>query len=315
MQYGLTNTSWADFTASAADGKMVTEHTVTLTGLTPLTVYYFVVGSQDPDGNGPLVNANSTNPSAVKRSFATLEFVDEAAPVISNVTMAFATDKTVLITWTTDEPANSLVQHGLVTNIWGSYAYRESDAEMKTEHSVTITGLQPLTQYFFQIASTDAKGNGPDYNFNDTNPSAEGTFTTDEFPDTEAPQIAGDVKITVNVADKTAVVTWTTPDEPGNSQVQYDITSQGWGRYAFAENDADFLRSHSVTLTDLEMDVIYYIRVSSVDASGNNYATADNDLNPSLEYNFRLDYQVPDPGDPSKEGEKAEATCFIRSLF
>lgn len=326
VQYGLSGATWSDLTSSTSDGTMTTKHSVTLTDLAPSTRYHFAVGSQDAAGNGPLVNPNATNPSVVS-SFTTEAEADTVAPVISNVFMSFATDTTALITWITDEPANSLVQYGtemMISSEWGSYPYAESDADMQNEHSVTITNLQPGTHYVFRIASTDANGNGPTYNPSPSNnPYIEGSFTTNVFPDTEAPQIAGDVSIVVNVAAMSAVVTWTTPDEPGNSQVQYDVISQGWGGYAFSENDAEMVRAHSVTLTNLRVDTIYYVRVSSVDASGNNHAASNTDLNPSLEYNFILESPPPSPdapdlpGSPNTPAEQASgedvATCFIQS--
>jgi phosphodiesterase/alkaline phosphatase D-like protein len=314
VQYGTSGISWQTLNSSASDGNMVTQHSVTLTNLSPTTTYSYAVGSQDAQGNGPLVNGNGTNPSAIL-SFTTKATIDMAAPVISNMKMTFATDTTALITWTTDEPANSLAPYGLSTGEWANYDYSESDVDMKTEHSITITNLQPGTHYYFRIASTDAKGNGPTYNSNGTNPSVEGQFTTHVFPDTEAPQISEDVNIVVNSAERTALVTWQTPDEPGNSQVQYDTTSSNWGGYAFAENDAEFNRFHSVTLTNLEVDTIYYVRASSVDASGNNYDIEQDDKNPSNEYNFYLEV-IPEPEpnpEPIQQVPEEFATCFIHS--
>ena len=174
VQYGTSGTNWQTLTSSASDGDMVTQHSVTLTNLSPTTTYSYMVGSQDQEGNGPLVNGNGTNPSAVQ-TFTTTATIDTAAPEISNMEMTFATDTTALITWTTNEPANSLAQYGLATGEWDDYDYSESDADMKTEHSITITNLQPGTQYYFRIASTDAKGNGPTYNSNASNPSPRGS--------------------------------------------------------------------------------------------------------------------------------------------
>ncbi len=321
VQYGTSGTSWQTLTSSASNGDMVTEHSVTLTNLSPTTTYFFSVGSQDQEGNGPLVNANATNPSSV-RSFLTLATVDTAAPAISNMQMTFATDTTALITWNTDEPANTLVKYGTISSdTWDGYAYEESDADMQTVHSITITNLQPGTQYVFRIGSTDAKGNGPTHNeVLGMNPSLEGQFTTNAFPDTEAPQIAGSrVDIQVNVAERTAIVTWETQDEPGNSQVQYDVLSRGWGGYAYSENDAEMVRNHSVILTDLSVNTIYYVRASSVDASGNNYKSSSTDDNPSDEYNFYLEKaaapESPDDSTAEKIQEELEeiATCFIHS--
>ena len=79
-------------------------------------------------------------------------------------------------------------------------------------------------------------------------------------------------------------MSWTT-DEPGNSQVRYDTTSKYWQGYGFGENDAEMVTEHSVTITGLSPSTLYYIRVSSTDASGNNYDTSFNDKNPSIEFN------------------------------
>ena len=252
VHYGIAGSTWSTLTLSATNDDMVTQHSVTLTNLSPTTTYYYMVGSQDQDGNGPGVNENSTNPSSVQ-SFATLATVDTAAPVISNMQMTFATDTTVLITWTTDEPANSLVQYGLTAGTWGDYDYAESDADMQTEHSITITNLQPDTLYFFEIASTDAKGNGPTYNSNTSNPSPEGQFATQVFPDIVAPQIPGDVTITVNPTS----TPWLSPGKhltnPATARCSTMWSARAGESYAFSENDAEFDHAHSVTLTNLRI--------------------------------------------------------------
>ena len=62
----------------------------------------------------------------------------------------------VVITWTTDVPAESQVNYGLTT-VYGSST--PLDRTLVTSHSVTITGLARKTQYFFQVLSSDARGN------------------------------------------------------------------------------------------------------------------------------------------------------------
>ena len=108
-------------------------------------------------------------------------------------------------------------------------------------------------------------------------------FISATGPDITAPQISN-YRITLET-DRTAVVEWTT-DEPGNSQVRYDTESTFWRGYGHSENDAEMVKEHSVTLTGLSPSTLYYVRVSSTDASGNDYITSFNDQNPSREMNL-----------------------------
>ncbi len=122
------------------------------------------------------------------------------------------------------------------------------------------------------------------------NPSIEGQFTTAAGPDESAPQISN--FSAQPTSGETAVVTWTT-DEPSNSQVRYDTQSSSWGAYAFSENDTGMTRQHRVTLTRLSPSTLYYVRVSSTDASGNNHTTSANDVNPSIERNLTTTTEDP----------------------
>jgi len=298
--------------SSEEESAMVTKHLVTITNLDPGEEYTFLASSVDKDGNGPGLEESAENLSSALE-LTTKKDPDHFAPVISDVTMMYATDTTAIITWQTDEPSNSVVKFGPVSADWSDYAKTESDGEMTTRHAVTITGLVPDTRYYFSVASTDAFGNGPFYNSNASNPHMESYFTTAAYPDNEAPEMPSVIKITTNAPERSAVVTWTTK-EPGSSQVRYDTTSKGWEGYRFSENDAELVRSHSVTLTNLEVGTVYFVRVSSVDAAGNNYEVSNYDMNPSREFNFvmegigEMDYTA-----SSETGEEGTATCFIQS--
>ena len=74
-------------------------------------------------------------------------------PVISQV--APAGPGRVVITWTTDVPADSQVQYGLTT--YGSST--PLDRTLVTSHSVTITGPRSQDAVLFQVLSRDATGN------------------------------------------------------------------------------------------------------------------------------------------------------------
>ena len=82
--------------------------------------------------------------------------VDVTPPLIANVTATPGLNNTATITWTTDEPADSRVDYGLSESALTSHA---AGAASTTTHGVVLTGLVPVTTYFYQVTSSDAAGN------------------------------------------------------------------------------------------------------------------------------------------------------------
>ncbi len=114
-----------------------------LTGLSSNTVYYFKITVKD--------TADQT--ATFEGSFKTLG-IDTTAPIISSVS-ATPSVTSCLITWTTDENADSKVNYGL-SNTYGSTA---SDLTLVTSHSLVLNGLLPNTLYHYKVFSTDASNN------------------------------------------------------------------------------------------------------------------------------------------------------------
>jgi hypothetical protein len=81
--------------------------------------------------------------------------VDTTPPVIKNVLTSSETETGVVITWTTNEPATSNVEYGKDTD----YGLTASSAELTTDHSLTLTGLESNTAYHFHVKSSDKDGN------------------------------------------------------------------------------------------------------------------------------------------------------------
>src|SRR5260370_5654318 len=80
----------------------------------------------------------------------------QSALVISNVQTASTTTASSQVVWTTNVPADSSVDYGTTT------AYGTStpvDSAMVTSHQMTLSGLAAGTTYYYQVNSTDSKGN------------------------------------------------------------------------------------------------------------------------------------------------------------
>ncbi len=149
VDYGFT-TSYGSSTPQ--DPAMVTEHSVTITGLISGGVYHFravsVIGG---------VAQYSDD-----MTFQTLKI-----PVISNVTATSVTGSSAIITWDTDVAADSKVDYdysvtyGLTTGVY---------AAPVTSHSMLLSGLVPATVYHFRVASTNVVGTAVsgDYTFTTT---------------------------------------------------------------------------------------------------------------------------------------------------
>ena len=171
-----------------------------------------------------------------------------ASPLaISGVTSGNITDTTATITWITDELANSTVNYGNTTDL-GTIV---SDSEFVLNHTITLTGLDQATLYYYQVSSTDQYGNPVDSNI--------GNFTTDPYPPTISGVSVG------NITDTSAIITWTT-DRLASSTIDYGTNPL----LGSTTSDSSFVLNHSVTLTGLTPNSPYYFDVSSTNQYGNN---------------------------------------------
>ncbi len=247
--YG-TSTSYGSTTT--LDSVLTAQHSVTITGLSAGTLYYYKIRSTDVNG---LLGESSGD-----RTFTTAAGNDTTAPVISNVATSSVFLTGATITWDTDEAANHLVDYG-TSGSYGSLAGDPSDFT-STTHSVSLSNLTGNTVYYFSVRSQDATGN--------TATSSQFTFTT--IADTAEPVITNVTTAVVN--HDSAVITWNT-NEPASSDVYYDTNNTS---LSLSKTTSTLETTHSVTLTGLTKDTTYYYLVSSADAS-NNLATSDNSGN------------------------------------
>jgi Purple acid Phosphatase, N-terminal domain len=90
--------------------------------------------------------------------------------IITSIASSGITSAGATISWSTNRPADSLVEYGLTT----SYGNQVSLKTMVTSHQLTLSGLSPNKLYHFRVKSTDDTGN--------LSTSGDLTFTTTNSP-------------------------------------------------------------------------------------------------------------------------------------
>jgi len=78
----------------------------------------------------------------------------QGSAAISNVSADSITDTSAVISWISDQPGNSRVDHGERT----PPVLTESDGTLVTDHAVTLTNLTPLTLYCYEVISSNIEG-------------------------------------------------------------------------------------------------------------------------------------------------------------
>jgi hypothetical protein len=223
----------------------VTEHQVTLTGLTPDTLYNVTVSSTDVRGNGPTLS------DVV--SFTTLALPDTDAPgIIGSPIVHTVNHQLALIKWQTDELSDSVVSFGVAPT---ELIYEAAKSSLTTQHSVPINHLNPATRYYFAVRSSDADGNSV--------LSSVGSFITRS----NDPQVGIEFAVPpylVDVTDTTLTVYWRT-HQSADSLLQCTDTSGSVSQVA----DGKRKKEHQLTLTGLLPDEVYDCIVTSADQRGN----------------------------------------------
>jgi pectate lyase len=121
------------------------------TALRAGTTYRYRVVAEDNAGN---LSVTSTNVSVTTPT--TPPPPDTTAPTISGVLATGVSTASERITWTTNEPARSVVRYGKTRTTLNQSV---STTTLSTSHSTLISGLSRNTTYYYQLTVTDAAGN------------------------------------------------------------------------------------------------------------------------------------------------------------
>lgn len=257
VEYG---TAGAYDSSTSLGSATVTSHSVTLSGLSAWTTYNFRVKSQDAAGN----LATSAN-----FAFTTLAPPDITPPTgtisINNGALyTVSTSVTLTLSCNDSGTGCNQMQFSNDGNTW-------SALEVYTTSKVWLL--------------SDGEGNKTVYvQYRDNAGNTSSSYADTVILDTIPPVISS-VSIS-NITSTEATITRTT-DEAATSQVEYGINTLYGG---FSNLDNNLTTSHTVTLSGLTPNTVYYFRILSEDQAGNK--------NVSQGYNFTT-LKVSQPDTPA----------------
>ena len=220
-----------------SQSNFVTSHSVTASGLSSQTLYYFSVESTDSTGSTVVENNNNK-----LYNFTTLDITPPARPTGLNAVLRRTTS--VSLAWNNVNDADLAYYKIFRNNVF---------VATSAENKFNDTGLAPNTQYQYRVLAADTSGN-------EGFQSDTLIVSTPEL-DTTEPSVS-DVYVLL-LTDTTARITWLT-NENATSSVLYGIDS---ANQAAANNT--YTLNHSITLTNLVRDSNYTFTINSCDLSNN----------------------------------------------
>lgn len=288
VNYGLQ----PDYGIMRVPGAERTQHEVTLDSLESGRMYYFRVVSSDENGNqgisanyrfqtGDVTSSDAGEGPADGEGEADAQTSEEIIEEIQEIQDVAQLEKileatvdairgitddltiigpptvtpettTALVEWTTDRPADSVVQFSPTSEYTpGQYSFSQASTDgVTTNHAVRLIGLDPYTEYHFKVQSTDSVGV--------VGESEDFTFTTKAaLPNIQNLRI-------VKVEENAATLAWDT-SVPAKALVEFqDLTTgeqSSVGRPTLAT-------SHQMRLTDLSLGARYVAFVIAENAGG-----------------------------------------------
>ncbi|MGH7175407.1 MAG: fibronectin type III domain-containing protein, partial [Minisyncoccia bacterium] len=240
----------------------VTDHAIDLTGLASGTTYYFKATSSD----------GTSNVTSVGDSFTTATSsggtgTSTVATAITNVQAPDVGTSTAMITWNTDQFADSRVNFGTTTS-YGMHVSNASDVE---DHALTLTGLASSTIYHYRVVSSNDNG---------TSKSADYSFMTASGSTTlAAPTLLSPANGTTLTSDELQSVNWNAVDDSAGGityvyQASNASTTNADGSFTNPVYTSSAL-STTTLATPGTPEGTYYWHVQATDAGGTMSAWSD----------------------------------------
>ncbi len=247
-----------------ANSNMVMSHKIVISYLEPGTTYYYEVRSTDGYGNVAVDN----------NSGAFYTFTTDRSPIITNVDATEVTHSTAVINWVTDEPSDSTIHYGDTVNL-GNVTY---DSELIFTHSFQLTYLEPETEYYYEVQSTDFSGKTTI----DNNGGSYYTFNTTATPSNAMHVQSIDMWYYQQGKKFKLYTTVLIVDENDNSvenaMVYLSINSSigSWTRLVYSSNDLTNSSGYVTFFYETKIKSLYIATVNDVVKEGWTYHPEDN---------------------------------------
>jgi subtilase family serine protease len=101
------------------------------------------------------VYADADNGTGTPATVIATAVIDATPPVISSVTASSLDEVGATVTWTTNEPASSVMNYGETVD----RGIVKSDSRLVTQHSMSLTNLNEGGTYYYTVSSIDDAGN------------------------------------------------------------------------------------------------------------------------------------------------------------
>jgi hypothetical protein len=203
---------------------------------------------------------------------------DPLPPVISNIEVS-KTNSTATITWNTDKNSNSVVDYGIAAD---NLDLNEIDSAQTQTHSITLTGLNPNTTYYYQVKSADSNNLATTSNVF--------TFTTNSSTGSQSGMVSDDFN---GILDTSV---WTFYDPVGDSTLsetgtQASISVPAGSNHDLWQNNLSAPRiRQAANNTDFEVEVKFDSALSTqFQIHG---ITVEQDLNNLIRFDFFSDGSV-----------------------
>jgi phosphodiesterase/alkaline phosphatase D-like protein len=175
----------------------------------------------------------------------------QAPALISDPKHSNITTKDATIDWVTDRLSDSKIQYGLGTDSF--FSSEPSNSVFTTDHTISLSNLQPGTKYYYKAKWTDEDGN---------------TGSSDVFNFTTSPPPSVQDVVVKTVGLNNVALEFTTTGA-SSVKVLYGETTSFGGIHELSTSSS--ASSYTVSLEELADGTKYYFKVNAYDAEGNEY--------------------------------------------